>query len=76
MHDLAYWRGFLSSPTVRALHDLPWISTFVFVLTLLHSILGLLVRSGAVLLVRLAILGERWAGGRSVAAPETQAKAI
>jgi len=75
MRDLAYWRGFLSSPTVRTLHDLPWFF-FVFVLTLLHSILGLLVRSGAVLLVRLAILGERWAGGRSVVAPETQAEAI
>jgi ATP-binding cassette subfamily C protein/ATP-binding cassette subfamily C protein EexD len=76
MRDLAHWRSFVSSPAFHALHDLPWLPVFILVLAILHPALGLLALGSAVLLVGLAVLGERWAGGHAVAAQEAQAEAI
>jgi PrtD family type I secretion system ABC transporter len=76
LRDLAHWRGFVSSPAFHALHDLPWLPVFVLILALLHPLLGGLALAGALLLVGLALVGERWAGGLAVAAQDAQADAL
>lgn len=58
LNDLSTLRGFLCSPTVLALFDLPWFPLYIGVVFLLHVKLGLLATAGAVVVIILALLNE------------------
>jgi ABC-type protease/lipase transport system fused ATPase/permease subunit len=59
LRDLALLRAALSEPAMLALFDLPWIPVFLVAITLLHPLMGVLAAATSVLLVALAILGDR-----------------
>jgi PrtD family type I secretion system ABC transporter len=59
LRDLALLRAALSGPAMLALFDLPWIPVFLVAITLLHPLMGGLATATSVLLVALAILGDR-----------------
>ncbi|GAA6210307.1 type I secretion system permease/ATPase [Hyphomicrobiales bacterium 4NK60-0047b] len=65
VQDLTIIRGFLGSPTVLALFDLPWVPIYIFVVFLLHFQLGLLAVIGALVVIILAVLNE-WFSARSM----------
>ncbi|MGU3363104.1 type I secretion system permease/ATPase [Methylobacterium sp. M6A4_1b] len=64
--DVDTVRGFLGSPGLVALFDLPWTPVFLVFVYLLHPYLGALTVAGAVLLTLLTIVTElltrRWTG--------------
>ncbi|GJD74014.1 type I secretion system permease/ATPase [Methylobacterium goesingense] len=64
--DVDTVRGFLGSPGLVALFDLPWTPVFLVFVYMLHPYLGALTIAGAVLLTLLTILTElltrRWTG--------------
>ncbi|TXN09140.1 type I secretion system permease/ATPase [Methylobacterium sp. WL103] len=64
--DVDTVRGFLGSPGLVALFDLPWTPVFLVFVYMLHPWLGMLTIAGAVLLTFLTILTElmtrRWTG--------------
>lgn len=64
--DVDTVRGFLGSPGLVALFDLPWVPVFLVFVYMLHPYLGALTVAGAVVLALLTILAElltrRWAG--------------
>lgn len=62
IQDLGLLRGFLSSPTVLALFDLPWFPIYLGVVYLLHFQLGLLATAGACVVIVLALLNEALTG--------------
>ena len=71
--DVGTLRGFIASPTILALYDLPWFPIYLAVVYVLHLHLGLLATAGAVVVVVLALLNE-WLtarGSREAAARET-----
>lgn len=59
VRDLDTIRGFFSGLGPTALFDLPWVPVYLFIVFLLHPILGLFATFGAVLLVTLTLLTER-----------------
>jgi ABC-type protease/lipase transport system fused ATPase/permease subunit len=59
IQDLAAMRGFIASPTILALFDLPWFPIYLGVIFMLHFKLGLLATAGALVVIILAILNER-----------------
>lgn len=65
VQDLTIVRGFLSSPTVLALFDLPWFPFYILVVYFLHFQLGLLATVGAIVVIILALLNE-WFSARTV----------
>lgn len=58
--DVAIVRGYLASPSLNALFDLPWVVVFVAAAFLLHPYFGLLAIGCAAALLALAAAGE-WA---------------
>ncbi len=58
VQDLTTVRGFISSPTILALFDLPWFPLYLAVVYLLHFHLGLLATAGAVVVIVLAFCNE------------------
>jgi len=56
--DIVNIRQFLASPAIFFLFDAPWIPVFIFVVYLLHPVLGILLTIGAILLFLLALLNE------------------
>ncbi|WP_411901925.1 type I secretion system permease/ATPase [Methylorubrum thiocyanatum] len=64
--DVDTVRGFLGSPGLVALFDLPWVPVFLVFVYMLHPYLGALTVAGAVVLALLTILAElltrRWTG--------------
>ncbi len=67
IQDLGTIRGFMASPTILALFDLPWFPIYLAVIYVLHFHLGLLATAGAVVVIILAAMNE-WLTGRSVGA--------
>ena len=61
--DLSTLRGFIASPTILALFDLPWFPIYLTVVYLLHVQLGLLATGGAVVVLVLTLLNE-WLSSR------------
>ena len=60
LRDIAQLRAFLSSTGVLALFDAPWLPVYLVVITLMHPLLGFTAFLGAVALVVLAVLTERF----------------
>ena len=59
LRDLESVRGYLSSPAVGALYDLPFVPLFLGVLFLVHPALGWLTVGGALVIGALAFLNHR-----------------
>jgi ATP-binding cassette subfamily C protein/ATP-binding cassette subfamily C protein EexD len=58
MRDLAVCRGFLQSPGMTALYDVPWVPIYLGFIFLLHPALGWIATGGAVLLFLLTLANE------------------
>lgn len=58
LNDLATVRGFLSSPAMLGVFDLPWVPLYLLLVFLLHPWLGLLTLAGAIVVTVLAVLGQ------------------
>jgi PrtD family type I secretion system ABC transporter len=58
LRDITQVRQFIASPALLALFDAPWVPIYLFVIYLLHPILGVVGLVGAVLLFAVAIANE------------------
>lgn len=59
LRDVSQLRNFLGSGGVRALFDAPWLPIYLFVIGLMHPLLGLAAGLGAATLALLAVATER-----------------
>ena len=57
--DLGTVRGFLSSPAMGSIFDVPWIPLYLGLLFLIHPWLGWLTLAGAAIVALVAVLGRR-----------------
>lgn len=60
LSDVNQVAGFITSPGMVALLDLPWIPVYLLVLYLLHPLLGALTLIGAIVLVIFAVINEKY----------------
>lgn len=58
LRDLAVCRGFLGSPGMLALYDVPWVPVYLAVIFMLHPVMGWIALGGAALLFGLTLLNE------------------
>ena len=63
LRDLAACRGFVASPGMTALYDVPWVPVYLAFVFLVHPALGWLALGGAVVLFLLTLTNE-WSTGR------------
>ncbi|MEI4488235.1 type I secretion system permease/ATPase [Frigidibacter sp. MR17.14] len=61
LRDVETMRGFLASPAILALCDLPWVPFYLGLMFVLHPYLGLLTLGGAVVVGIAALLNRRLA---------------
>lgn len=59
LNDLAVIRGFLSSPAMLGLFDIPWVPFYLLVVFIVHPWLGVLTLFGALVVTGIALLGQR-----------------
>lgn len=59
LRDLDQVRNFLSSLGPAAFFDLPWMPVFLFIVYLMHPLIGMLAGAGAILVTTLTLLTER-----------------
>jgi ATP-binding cassette subfamily C protein/ATP-binding cassette subfamily C protein EexD len=62
LRDLAVCRGFLGSPAMLAIYDVPWVPIYLAVIFVLHPVLGYVALAGAVLIFGLTLVNE-WLTG-------------
>lgn len=58
LSDLSVVRGFISSPAVPAVFDLPWVPFYLGIVFLIHPWLGFLALAGALVVTVLALLNQ------------------
>ena len=58
MRDLATCRGFVASPGMTVLYDVPWVPVYLAVIFVLHPLLGWIALAGAALLFVLTLANE------------------
>jgi ATP-binding cassette subfamily C protein/ATP-binding cassette subfamily C protein EexD len=58
LRDLAVCRGYLGSPGVLALYDVPWVPIYLAVIFMLHPVMGWIALGGAVILFALTLTNE------------------
>jgi PrtD family type I secretion system ABC transporter len=58
LRDLSLTRGFLGSPGMLALFDVPWVPVYLAMIFLLHPMMGWIALAGALLLLALALANE------------------
>lgn len=66
LNDVATVRAFVAGPGLFGFFDLPWAPIFLFILFVLHPLLGLLSLGGGTVLVLLALASE-WTSRRRLA---------
>src|SRR3954447_1580045 len=59
LRDLGHLRAALGGPAMLTLFDVPWIPVFLVAITLLHPLLGALAVTATLLLMGLAVIGDR-----------------
>lgn len=62
LRDLSQVTSYLSSGGMTALFDMPWVPIYLFVIYMLHPVLGHIALAGVVVLVVLAVVNERMTG--------------
>jgi len=60
LRDIATVRSLIGGPAVLPMFDAPWAPVFLFVVFLIHPVLGGISVFGAIVLAILAIVNERW----------------
>lgn len=58
LRDLGVCRGFLASPTMLSLYDVPWVPIYIGFIFLLHPVMGWMALGGALLLFALTVTTE------------------
>src|SRR5690349_12646637 len=58
LRDLAVCRGYLSSPGMLSLYDVPWVPIYIAVIFMLHWVMGVIALVGAFLLFGLTLTSE------------------
>ena len=58
LRDLGVCRGFLASPTMLSLYDVPWVPIYIAFIFLLHPVMGWMALGGALLLFGLTVTTE------------------
>ena len=58
LRDLGVCRGFLASPTMLSLYDVPWVPIYIGFIFLLHPLMGWMALGGALLLFALTVTTE------------------
>src|SRR5919199_317766 len=58
LRDLAICRGYVSSPGMLSLYDVPWVPVYIAVIFLLHWVMGLIALGGALILFGLTLASE------------------
>lgn len=59
LRDITHLRAFLSGSGILALFDAPWLPIYLFVIGLMHPILGVAAAVGACMLITLAVVTEK-----------------
>jgi PrtD family type I secretion system ABC transporter len=60
LRDVNTLRGFLTGAGIFAVFDAPWLPLFLLLIFLFHPVLGMVACAGALLMVILAVLNERF----------------
>ena len=60
LREVEMLRAFLTGPGILALFDAPWMVVFVVVIFLFHPLLGAIAAVGALLLLALTVINERY----------------
>lgn len=76
VRDLRELRGFLTSPAILALFDLPWAPLFLVAIFMLHPVLGVVAAAAVLLLFALALLNDRLSRPRLRTASEIGVQAM
>jgi len=58
LRDCDTFRQFVTGPGIHAVFDLPWAPIYIFVIFLLHPLLGAFALASAIMLVVLAVFGQ------------------
>jgi PrtD family type I secretion system ABC transporter len=77
LRDIAQLRTFLSGPGVLALFDAPWATLYLVLITLMHPVLGFAATLGALILVALGVVTDRFtreAAGESLRSSRTSTR--
>ncbi len=58
LRDFDTFRGFITGTGIHGVFDMPWAPIYIFVIFLLHPLLGAFALAGAIILVAMAFLNE------------------
>lgn len=76
LHDFSSVRGFLTSPALSSLFDVPWAVIFFVALFLINVTIGIVVTFGAVILLGLAVFSQKLTSNRLGIANQANVSAL